>query len=66
MTDNNAKDGRKPSTLVRMVALAVACVTGTLLFSWATAPHLWWSVVCAVLMIGSATFLAVCDCVDED
>ena len=51
---------KKPSITARMVALAVACVSGTLLFSWATAPHVWWSLGCLILLLVSATFLAIC------
>ncbi len=38
----------KPSVGSRMVALAVACVTGTLLLSWATAEHVWMTYMCDV------------------
>jgi hypothetical protein len=64
MTDDDFrrdKDAKawKPSTMSKMIALAIACVTGTLLFSWATAPHVWWSVVCMILMIVSSMYLAL-------
>lgn len=52
---------RKPSALSKMVALAVACVTGTLLLSWATAPHVWLSWLCAVLLLASLLYLGACD-----
>lgn len=64
MTDDDFRRDKdvkawKSSTMSKMIALAIACVTGTLLFSWATAPHVWWSVVCMILMIVSSMYLAL-------
>ena len=57
---------RKPSVMSRMVALAVTCVTGTLLLSWATAPYPWLTWLCALLMISNAVYLGVCSEYDDE
>lgn len=42
-----------------LTATALACISGTLLFTWATAPHLWWSLTCAFLLLTSVMYLAL-------
>ena len=56
----------KPSVGSRMVALAVACVTGTLLLSWATAEHVWMTYACGVLLLASLLYLGMCDVPDDE
>lgn len=56
----------KPSIGSRMVALAVACVTGTLLLSWATAEHAWMTYACGVLLLASLLYLGMCDVPDDN
>lgn len=42
-----------------LTATALACISGTLLFTWATAPHLWWSLTCAFVLLTSVMYLAL-------
>lgn len=49
MTRNNAGT---------LVATALACITGTLLLSWATAQSLGWTITAAVILFGSVIYLA--------
>ncbi|MBF9708532.1 hypothetical protein [Bifidobacterium dentium] len=41
-----------------LVATALACITGTLLLSWATAQSLGWTITAAVILFGSVIYLA--------
>ncbi|ETY71664.1 hypothetical protein [Bifidobacterium moukalabense] len=41
-----------------LVATALACITGTLLLSWATAESLGWTITAAVILLGSVMYLA--------
>ncbi|WP_428859406.1 hypothetical protein AB4920_08170 [Bifidobacterium dentium] len=49
MTGNNAGT---------LIATALACITGTLLLSWATAQSLGWTITAAVILFGSVIYLA--------
>lgn len=41
-----------------LLATALACITGTLLLSWATAQSLGWTITAAVILFGSVIYLA--------
>lgn len=41
-----------------LLATALACITGTLLLSWATAQSLVWTITAAVILFGSVIYLA--------
>lgn len=41
-----------------LLATALACITGTLLLSWATAQSLSWTITAAVILFGSVIYLA--------
>ena len=49
-----------------LLATALACITGTLLLSWATAQSLGWTITAAVILFGSVIYLAAQSGRNED
>lgn len=47
--------------LTTLVALVVACVTGTLLFGWCVPARSWQAVLCGALMLVAVTYLTYVD-----